>query len=218
MDPLAKAEIAFDCEEIAQVSFSSPFVRLEKDASIPQRNFETTASATATACTTSPLDDEEDCNVGAKTGSTKKQNNASNKTNANNWKFKVNCNERNCKEIFDSRTSLVYHVNYYHAKGIKKNFECHLCKRSFPVKRDFRRHFDAVHSALKPFKCANESCLKLFSRKGNLMRHIETVHLGLKPFQCPNQKCSKRFTLKGNLKRHVDSVHSGHSNVRSKVA
>lgn len=136
---------------------------------------------------------------------------AINKVVTHRQSFKVKClapRNGQCKASFKTRDAMLYHLTCYHAKGIKKIFECHLCKRSYLKNHHIQSHVRSVHTGLMAFKCSYQSCSKRFAVKGNLTRHINSVHSDLRPFVCPNPSCSKKFSRKTNLKRHLDLVHS----------
>lgn len=123
---------------------------------------------------------------------------------------KVKCgapNRGSCKESYDSYDAMMHHVKHYHAKGIKKTFECHLCQKSLSRKVSIQGHIKLVHTGLKSFECPNQSCSRGFFRESNLKQHIDSVHRRLKPFKCSNTPCSRKFYLRRDLNRHIDSVH-----------
>lgn len=146
--------------------------------------------------------------------SAKKQKSVSNKAVHKQRSKRVNCCQSrilNCKETFDNWQAMMYHVTTYHAKRIKRTFECHLCGKSFTSKRCIQQHVASVHTGLRPFKCPNRFCLKSFPQKGHLKQHIDSIHLGLKPFKCPNRLCSKSFSRKSILEAHIESLHTWES-------
>lgn len=111
----------------------------------------------------------------------------------------------NCTETFGSWDAMIYHGLFFHAAGIKKYFECYLCKKQFPKPCTAKRHIGAVHTGLKPFKC--QKCLRCFAMKSTLNVHMIGVHSNERPFQCPRRLCSMRFKRKRTLQAHIKAVH-----------
>lgn len=62
-----------------------------------------------------------------------------------NSKFSIECMGK-CKEFFGSKEAMAYHKTSYQRRGIKKTFECYLCKITFAEKLKFRIHMNAVHT------------------------------------------------------------------------
>ena len=68
---------------------------------------------------------------------------------------------------------------------------------SFADKQNLKKHVEAVHEGIKPFKCSicdlkfannynpliQEWYLSSFVDKQNLKKHVEAVHEGIKPFK-----------------------------------
>ena len=52
----------------------------------------------------------------------------------------------------------------------------------FTNKQDLKKHVEAVHEGIKPFKCS--VCDVKFANKQHLKKHIETIHEEIKPFKC----------------------------------
>ena len=51
----------------------------------------------------------------------------------------------------------------------------------FTNKQNLKKHVEAVHEGIKPFKCS--VCDVKFANKQNLKKHIETIHEGIKSFK-----------------------------------
>lgn len=114
----------------------------------------------------------------------KKRKTANHKSNRNAIVNFVARNRGKCKETSDSCDAMQFYVINYHAKGIVKTFECHLCERLRLGKVGLQRHIYSVHTGLKPFKCPNQKCLKMLSSRCSGKRNFESVHLHLRPFKC----------------------------------
>jgi len=118
-------------------------------------------------------------------------------------------------------------------KGGKGKPECDICGKTFWDSHKVRKHKNAVHLGIKPFKCnvcgkafadndllkghkqthqkdkrhkCNE-CGKSFVARIRLQSHIDIVHKDLIPFQC--QECGRAYSTKYDLNRHVNVVHKG---------
>ena len=51
----------------------------------------------------------------------------------------------------------------------------------FANKQNLKKHVEAVHEGIKPFKCS--VCDVKFANEQNLKTHIETIHEGIKSFK-----------------------------------
>lgn len=119
--------------------------------------------------------------------------------------FPVKCPYLKCKESFVSCAARNYHLNSYHAIGIKKLFVCHLCKKAFRILYTLKKHFNGVHSHRIRFTCPIASCPKFFYFKNTLQTHVKTLHTDKVAFQCP--KCPRKSYSRSNLIQHLAKVH-----------
>lgn len=115
--------------------------------------------------------------------------------------FPTKCSTKQCKELFENTEAMQEHESSYHKKGIKKTFQCYLCRKSIKTKRAVQSHMSSIHMGKKSFKCPIASCSKVFATKGNAMRHMNGVHNQAFPFKC--MKCPKKFNHASSFKYHV---------------
>lgn len=115
--------------------------------------------------------------------------------------FSTKCSTKKCKELFESTLAMQEHVSSYHKKGIKKTFQCYLCRKSLASKKTVKLHMSSIHMGEKSFKCPIASCSKVFAAKGNATRHMNSVHTKAFPFKCTN--CSKKYNHGSSFKYHV---------------
>lgn len=87
-----------------------------------------------------------------------------------------------------------------------KLIQCGTCKAVFKRRTYLKKHINAVHLKIKPFKCP--SCDRCFGYKGARAKHIRTIHQGLKPFPCVAPGCGMRFSEKGNMNKHFANKHA----------
>lgn len=91
------------------------------------------------------------------------------------------------------------------SSAVNKRIQCGTCKAFFKRKTYLKKHINAVHLKIKPFKCP--SCDRSFGYKGARAKHIRTIHQGLKPFRCAAIGCDMRFSEKGNMNKHFANKH-----------
>lgn len=122
-------------------------------------------------------------------------------------KFTVICRARGkCKDLFESRDAMVFHMRTYHARRQNQNtFECHLCKKVLGEKQSLQRHLNKEHFNRSLFKCSFGVCSKSFTRKDYLEKHICAEHTKQPRFNCT--MCSEKFNYKCNLERHLANRH-----------
>lgn len=103
--------------------------------------------------------------------------------------FRIKCNAHrrgSCQAAFESTEAMQFHVASYHAEGIKREFSCHLCKKTSGNKSMLHRHMTAVHMGLKPFKCKFRNCSMAFTLKYDLQRHANVIHTKKIAQKCKN--------------------------------
>lgn len=89
--------------------------------------------------------------------------------------------------------------------------ECEQCHKIFSNSKSLKKHFQSVHSKLKPFICnvCGHSC----ARKAMLQMHLRQ-HTGEKPYSC--DFCNYRTGDHNSLRRH-NMKHTGVSNCKYKL-
>lgn len=128
--------------------------------------------------------------------------------NGNVDRFTVPClSKGKCKDLFESRDAMLYHVQTYHARKQKHNtFQCHYCKKILGEKQSHQRHMSLYHFGRSLFKCSFGTCSKSFPRQDYLEKHINAVHTKRILIKCP--ECPKTFTFKQNMKWHLAYEHN----------
>lgn len=86
----------------------------------------------------------------------------------------IKCGWRSCKNFFQSDGDAMYHMEQYHARGLKKTFECHLCKTPIVNVISLKQHMNAKHSHHKSFNC--QFCPRIFHHNDSIRRHIKFHH------------------------------------------
>ncbi|VDI65132.1 Hypothetical predicted protein [Mytilus galloprovincialis] len=100
-----------------------------------------------------------------------------------------------CKKSFSTKYVLNYHVKSEHL-GMKKQFLCPTCGKSFTQKNSYVQHAN-VHMGLKPYQC--EHCGKSFAYEKSLKEH-RFMHDEVLHFKC--DVCDKLFRQKSALQIH----------------
>lgn len=120
----------------------------------------------------------------------------------------VNCNHWSCKQMFQSWDAMWYHASYYHVRGKKRTFECHLCRRTSRDLYILQKHMNSVHIGERFFQCPFSNCSQKFFDKRTKKTHINGVHTKEIAFKCT--KCSYKSYYKQNLRVHVARLHHHH--------
>jgi len=90
------------------------------------------------------------------------------------------------------------HVNRVHLnKPLSRDFECHLCGKTYNRKHQLDQHVRGDHMNDKPHKC--QTCGKAFVRRDKLTQH-EATHTGEMRHKCPF--CEKPFINHGTMWSH----------------
>lgn len=63
----------------------------------------------------------------------------------NNGNFPIECTRGYSKNYFTSVKEMMYHVEMYHAKGIKKAYECYVCRKKIGSMQTLQQHMDTRH-------------------------------------------------------------------------
>jgi uncharacterized Zn-finger protein len=86
-----------------------------------------------------------------------------------------------------------------HAEG--NQYTCDVCKRSFALRRAFRRHW-LTHRLESQYSC--NVCDKSFYDRSSLRRH-QRLHTGERPFS--RRVCNKSYSNQSDLKQQHQHVH-----------
>lgn len=81
-----------------------------------------------------------------------------------------------------------------------RQFQCHLCAKTFSRRSQFQEHFKRAHKNASPgnFECS--VCKKVFKNRDNLLQH-QRIHSGEKPYECG--VCHKRFNHSSYINIHM---------------
>lgn len=152
-------------------------------------------------------DDKNDSRVEKVYGtvSVKKENTEKLKPRKSVEHFPVRCVTWNCPAWFESSDAMIYHLNTYHERGIRKIFNCHLCEKTHTSLRTLQMHFTNIHSGPDRYPCSVATCSKSFVSKVIMRRHVNGVHTKQITYDCT--KCSFKSHYKQHLKRHLTRVH-----------
>lgn len=95
----------------------------------------------------------------------------------NHDEFSVRCDLQYCKNIFQTDGAKMYHMSTYHRCGIKRTYECFLCKSPNANLRWLKNHMNGSHSLQKRFKCPFPDCRLIFDQKPSVLKHIYWHHV-----------------------------------------
>ena len=87
----------------------------------------------------------------------------------------------------------------------RPKIKCELCTKSFTRQDSLEAHVKATHSKIRPYMCTYEGCNKAYSNSSQLLQHSR-LHTGGKPYQC--NFCDKSFTFANEHKEHIKDVHT----------
>lgn len=116
-----------------------------------------------------------------------------------------------CGNTWSDFDELITHIRTEHAaiesdesvprkSPRNRQFQCHLCDKSFSRRSQFQDHFKRAHKNASPgnFECS--VCKKLFKNRDNLLQH-QRIHSGEKPYECT--VCHKRFNHSSYINIHM---------------
>lgn len=95
----------------------------------------------------------------------------------NEKKFRVKCVFPPCKDLFENKRAAIYHLEQFHARGIKRTYECHLCGKETKYRRDNQMHFNEKHSHRISFTCPFSHCSRVFYDIVRLRYHRKNDHI-----------------------------------------
>ena len=87
----------------------------------------------------------------------------------------------------------------------RPKIKCDLCTKSFTRQDSLDAHVRAAHSKIRPYMCTYEGCNKAYSNSSQLLQHTR-LHTGGKPYQC--NLCDKSFTFANEHKEHIKDMHT----------
>lgn len=108
----------------------------------------------------------------------------------------IKCHQ--CPKKFSNLDAYKTHVSIAHIGS--RVFQCKICFKKFPRKRELDRHV-VIHSGMKPFSCSQ--CNKKFNRKDKLNKHEETHECLVVNMPCI--ECGAIFERKPDLVAHIKS-------------
>ncbi|XP_028170064.1 zinc finger protein 543-like [Ostrinia nubilalis] len=108
----------------------------------------------------------------------------------------IKCHQ--CPKRFSSLDAYKTHVSIAHIGS--RVFQCKICFKKFPRKRELDRHA-ALHTGMKPFSCSQ--CDKKFTRKDKLDKHEQTHECLVVNMPCI--ECGATFEKKADLVAHIKS-------------
>ena len=109
-----------------------------------------------------------------------------------------------CGLIFDSESSLRYHLYTGHKIAIKPLLQCEFCDRQFYHKTQWRRH-EEVHTLERARNHQCVECNQMFTTKANLKSHMRHRHSFDKMRRCP--LCKQGLDSLMRLKHHIKRNH-----------
>ena len=113
-------------------------------------------------------------------------------------RLKKPCPYEGCDYSSFLNRDLDNHVNRVHLnKPLSRDFECHLCGKTYNRKHQLDQHVRGDHMNEKPHKC--QTCGKAFVRRDKLTQH-EATHTGEMRHKCPF--CEKAFINHGTMWSH----------------
>lgn len=83
--------------------------------------------------------------------------------------------------------------------GVKREFPCEECGRTFPAKQNLGTHMRRYHKS-EILVCPSPGCNKTYKHRWDLTSHTKVAHNGEK-VMCPN--CGSCFSKKSNLYNHL---------------
>lgn len=86
--------------------------------------------------------------------------------------------------------------------NIKKDINCVACSRVFIDRRQYRSHFNAMHSNNMYSEC--EKCKKKFDSKMLLSEHMKKFHQ-IDTYKC--LKCRGTFRYSWDFHKHIQEKH-----------
>lgn len=108
----------------------------------------------------------------------------------------IKCHQ--CPKRFSSLDAYKTHVSIAHIGS--RVFQCKICFKKFPRKRELDRHA-VLHTGMKPFSCGQ--CDKKFMRKDKLDKHEQTHECLVVNMPCI--ECGATFEKKADLVAHIKS-------------
>lgn len=113
-----------------------------------------------------------------------------------------------CGEHFDSKSSLITHLNN-HVRIHK--YKCNPCEKSFDNAQYLKQHYVKEHeqvlSAYKEKKFACDICEKRYLTKHLLGLHKKS-HENLKEYKCQHESCTFETNSPYDLNNHVKRIHN----------
>ncbi|XP_013170476.1 PREDICTED: zinc finger protein 184-like [Papilio xuthus] len=112
-----------------------------------------------------------------------------------------------CNKKFRNKQVLTQHISVIHI-GIKKNFECKYCLKTFFTRANLYGH-EQIHLDMNKWPCSK--CNRSFRWRTHLLRHMKR-HSEDRSLVC--QTCGRRFNVVDDLRRH-QKTHTIHHHICS---
>ena len=115
-------------------------------------------------------------------------------------KLRLPCPDKDCSYSSFFKADLKKHYSKIHLK--LKNYQCHMCEKTFTTKGRCNEHINGIHLNIKPFIC--DKCDYQTAYSGTFREHQKVAH-GTQKYEC--KLCNHVARYKGNLDKHIRNVH-----------
>lgn len=117
--------------------------------------------------------------------------------------FQSKC--KKCGATFECNGAVRCHAQWFHAKGVKRTWNCYLCKKTLSQRCTLKVHMNVKHTGQSLFKCPFPMCGKAYGTQHTLDTHENSEHTRKTVFECP--KCHQQFYTSARLVYHRRTKH-----------